>query len=89
MGKDAITFGDIEVKNRKFHRYKNPFFKWCKYWQHISICKISSGEKSYKYFIGYLDKNKNKPFSIILPKMNTYVKGYDGKTKWMYFLTWV
>ena len=25
MGKDAITFGDIEVKNRKFHRYKKIF----------------------------------------------------------------
>ena len=23
---------------------------------------------------------------IMLPKTSTYVKGYDGKTKWMYFL---
>ena len=22
----------------------------------------------------------------MLPKTSTYVKGYDGKTKWMYFL---
>ena len=23
---------------------------------------------------------------IMLPKTSAYVKGYDGKTKWMYFL---
>ena len=30
---------------------------------------ISSGEKNYKYFIGYLyDDHKVKPFHIMLPK---------------------
>ena len=48
--------------------------------------KIFSGEKNHKYFIGYLDEKKIKPFSIILPKRNAYIKSYDGKTKWMYFL---
>ena len=24
---------------------------------------------------------------MMLSKTNTYVKGYDGKSKWMYFLT--
>ena len=27
-----------------------------------------------------------KLFSTILPKMSTHTKGYDGETKWMYFL---
>ena len=27
-----------------------------------------------------------KPFSTFLPKFSTYVKRYDGETKWMYFL---
>ena len=30
--------------------------------------------------------HKTKPLSIILPKTNTYVKSYDGETKWIYFL---
>ena len=30
--------------------------------------------------------NKVKPLHIMLPKMNAYVKSYDGQTKWMYFL---
>ena len=28
-----------------------------------------------------------KPLDIMLPKSSIYVKTYDGKTKWMYFLT--
>ena len=30
--------------------------------------------------------HKVKPLHIILPKGSAYVKCYDGKTKWMYFL---
>ena len=29
---------------------------------------------------------KVKRLHLMLPKLNTYVKRYDGKTKWMYFL---
>ena len=32
------------------------------------------------------DDYKIKPFSTVLPKTSAYVKSYDGKTKWMYFL---
>ena len=49
--------------------------------------KISFGEKNYKYFIDYLYNDyKVKPLHIMLPKTSTYVKHYDGQTKWMYFL---
>ena len=49
--------------------------------------KISFSEKIYKYFIGYLyNGNEVKPLRIMLPKTSAYVKGYDGQTKWMYFL---
>ena len=27
-----------------------------------------------------------KPLDIMLPKISTYVKRYDGQTKWMYFV---
>ena len=48
--------------------------------------KISFGEKSYKYFIGYLyNDDKVKPLHLMLPKTSTYVKRY-GQTKRMYFL---
>ena len=49
--------------------------------------KTCSGEKSYKYFIGYLyDDYKVKPLYIILPKTSAHIKSYEGQTKWMYFL---
>ena len=48
---------------------------------------ISFGEKSYMYLIGYLhNDNKVTSLHIILPKTSTYLKSYDGQTKWMYFL---
>ena len=54
----------------------------------IVICnKICSGEKNFKYFIGYMDDDYTiKRLRIMLPKSSTYVKVYDDKTKWMYFL---
>ena len=49
--------------------------------------KISSGEKSFEYIIGYLFNDyKVEPLHIVLPKTSTYVKSYDEQTKWMYFL---
>ena len=39
--------------------------------------RISSGEKIYKYFIFYLDKNKIKSFRIILQKTSVYLKGWN------------
>ena len=30
--------------------------------------------------------DKVKSLSIMLPKISTFVKSYDGQTKWMYFL---
>ena len=48
---------------------------------------ISFGEKSYMYLIGYLhNDNKVTSLHIILPKTSTYLKSYDGQTKWMDFL---
>ena len=49
--------------------------------------KISAGGKNYKDFIGYLYYNhKVKAWHTMLPKLSAYVKGYDGQSKWMFFL---
>ena len=32
------------------------------------------------------DDCKVKPLHIMLSKTSLYVKGYDGRTKWMYFV---
>ena len=52
MGKEILTFDDIEIEKDKFYYYKTP----------ILSNKIFSGEKHYKYFTGYLyDDYEIKP----------------------------
>ena len=79
MGKETLTFGDIEIEKKKFTTMIVLFFK-----QDVDIgkvlvsSKISSGQKNYKYFIGYLyNDHKMKPLHIMFPKTSAYVKRYD------------
>ena len=78
-------FSDIEIEKNKFYCYKTPILL-----KDVDIEKIlvsnknSFGEKSYKYFIGYLhNDHKVKSLHVMLPKITTYVKSYDWQTKWM------
>ena len=83
-----IKIGNIEIKENKFYRHKTSIsLKDVDFEKVLISSKSSLGEKNYKYFIGYLYNNhKVKPLHIMLPKTSAYVKSYDGKTKWMYFL---
>ena len=89
MGKKKLTFGDIEIEKDKFYHNRSPIFlKDVDIEKVLVSSKISSGEKNYKYFIGYLyNDRKVKPLHIMLPKTSADVKNYDGQTKWMYFLS--
>ena len=89
MGKEFLIFGDIKILKNKFYRQKIPNFEKVVDIEKVldlSI-KIFAGEKNYKYFIGYLhNDHKVKPLHIMLAKVSTHVKIYDGQTKWKYFL---
>ena len=86
MGKEILKFSKIEIEKIKFYHLKT--FSFLGDIEKVLVSKkISFGEKIYKYFIGYFhDNHKFKPLHIMLPKTSTYVKRYDGQTKWMYFL---
>ena len=87
MGKEILTFGNIEIKKNKFYHNKSIFFKDEDIEKILVSNKISFGEKNYTYFIGYLcNDGEVKPLNIMLPKTSTYVKRYDRQTKWMHFL---
>ena len=88
MCKEFITFSNIKFEEHKFHCYKSPIFKEVVDIDNVLVSKkVSSGEKNYKYFIGYLyDDYKIKPLHIMLPKTSLNVKLYHGQTKCMYFL---
>ena len=87
MGKEMVTFGNIEVEKHTFHTLKNP----------ISICdinvdrtvipnKVLFGKNAFKYFIGYEnDDEKLMLLCIMLPKMSAYKRNFD-ETKYMFFI---
>ena len=55
MGKEILTFGDIDIGKDKFYCPKSPIYLEDVYIEKELISnKISSDEKNYKYFIGYL-----------------------------------
>ena len=85
--KKILRFGDIKIEKTEFYRDKSPVPQRDPDTEKvIASRKISSGEKNYKYLIGYLhNDHKVKPLHIILPKTSDYVKTCDGQTKWMYF----
>ena len=88
MGKEILILAILKLKKINFTTIRLLFFLGDIDIEKVLVSnKISFGEKNYKYFIGYLyNGNKVKPLNIMLPKTSSYVKSYDGHTKWMYFL---
>ena len=79
-----ITFGNTEIEKLNFTAIKVLFFKKMLILTRYLLVKKT---KLYKYVFGYLyDDYKKKALHIMLPKMNTYVKSYDGQTKLIYIL---
>ena len=49
MGKETLTFGDIEIKKNRFYRHKSPIFlKDVDIEKALVSNKVSAGEKNYK-----------------------------------------
>ena len=86
MGKEIKKFSDIEIEKKSFAAIKVPCLEDLDIDNALVTKKVSSGDKNYEYFIGYLyDDYKIKPLHIMPPKVRTYVKGFDDHTKWMFF----
>ena len=83
MGKEILTFGDIEIENKIFYHHKSPIFLGDVDIKKVLVSNKTSGGKNFiKYFIGSLcNGNKVKSLNIMLPKTSAYVKSYDGQTK--------
>ena len=78
----------MNLKKNKFYRHQTLIFLGNEDIEKVLVSKkISVGEKSHKYFIGYLyNGNKVKPLNLMLLKTSASAKSYDGQTKWIYFL---
>ena len=57
MGKEVLKFGDIEIEKNKFYHHESLILLKDVDIEKVLVSnKISSGEKSFKYFIGSLYK---------------------------------
>ena len=76
MAKEILMFGDNEIEKNKFDSHKSPIFLKDVDIEKVLVSnKISSGEKNYKYFIGYLyNIHKVSLLYIMLSKRSAYVK---------------
>ena len=53
MGKEIITFGNIEVEKHKFHQHQSPILIGEVDINKIIVSnKVSFGKKGFRYFIG-------------------------------------
>ena len=67
MSKEITAFGNIEIEKRKFHHCKNLILLEDVDIDKIQVLVVFSGEKDYKYFIGYKDDDhKIKPLRIMI-----------------------
>ena len=49
--------------------------------------KVEHDDKSFKYFIGYVDGDFIKPLRTVLPQMSEFVKYFDNFGKSMSFMS--
>ena len=88
MSSQKIKFGDEEVDKKTFYSSKEAILL-----DSIDLGKtvLSSrwklNDTTYKYFCGYLNNDVIKPFCVILPQMNGYIKYFDDGGKNMLFVT--
>ena len=88
MSSQNIKFGDKEVDKKKIYSSKEAILL-----DSVDLSKIvvssrwKLNDTTYKYFCGYLNNDVIKPFCVILPQMNGYIKYFDNGGKNMSFVT--
>ena len=87
MSEKTLKVNNIKINKKEFHKSK----------QAIDLDSVTTGKivvsdkfkhskEGYKYFIGYQEDEIVKPFCIILPQMNGYIKFFENVGKNMSFL---
>ena len=80
MGKEVITFSNMEVKKHKIHQYKIPISLGDLDMNKITVSnKVPVGKKGFNFLMVLM-----KPFCIMLKKMKAYRIDFN-KTKYMLF----
>ena len=82
MSEKALTFDNIRVNKKGFHKSKQPIDLMSVSVDQIVVSeKIKHSDEGFKYFIGYQDDEIVKPLCIILPQMSGYIKYFENNKK--------
>ena len=71
MGKKILMFCDVEIEKNKLYRHKTPIFLEDVDIEKVLVSnKISSDEKNYKYFVGYLYNDLKHYIKVMMDELN-------------------
>ena len=75
MSEKTLTFNNIILNKKKFHRSKEPIDLLLVDLDQIVVSyKFKHNDEGFKYFISYLKDEIVRPFCIILAQMSGYIK---------------
>ena len=87
MSEKTLTFNNIRLNKKEFHKSKQPIdLMSVKVDQIVVSDKFKHSDESFKYFIGYQEGEIVKPLCITLPQMSGYIKYFENGGKNMSFL---
>ena len=87
MSEKSITFDNIRVNKREFHKFKQTInLDLINVDQIVISDKFKYSDDGFKYFIGYKEGEIVKPFCIISPQMSEYIKYFENGGKHMSFV---
>ena len=86
MNEKTLKFENIRVNKKEFHKSKQPVdLASVNVDQIVIFGKFKHSDEGFKCFIGYKKDEIVKPFCIILPQMNVYIKYFENANKNMSF----
>ena len=87
MSEKTLTFDNIRVNKKEFHKSKQPTdLDLVNVDQIVVSHKFKHSDDGFKYFIGYKKGEIVKPLCIILPQMIGYIKYFENRGKNMSFI---
>ena len=87
MSEKTLTFSNIILNKKKFHRSKETIDLLSVDLDQIVVSyRFKHNNEDFKYFIGYLKGEIVKPLCIIFPQMSGYIKWFENGSINMSFL---
>ena len=77
---NKLVFGYVEVSKSEFYENKTDIKLKDLIVDNIVVSNKIKGNKTVKYYIGYLDESVS-PLCLILPQMSGWIKYFENGTK--------